>query len=232
MAASLAIVVVLPTPVGPTRATRRQRPGVTWIGPADADFRFDHPRQPGLDHQQVVDLRVLGLRPHPLDQFPGEVFVQVGVQQVGEELEQFLGQVVAGGVAAAAKLLDHGLQLGQLVLHRPRAAPAAAAQARRQWMRAVMPQHDVIVAAAFFFIRGPRRQAAGHVHAAGGGDFDLPRSVQPAEEPSGLDFAGMQHGRLGAQVVADHGQGFVHRRGSVGFEFHGWGKGWGLGLGS
>ena len=92
-----------------------------------------------------------------------------------------------------------------------------------------MPQHHVVVAAAFFFIRAPRRQAAGHVHAAGGGDFDLPRSAQPAEEPAGLDFAGMQHGRFRAQVVADHGQGFVHGRGSVGFEFHG-GEGLGLGL--
>ena len=144
----------------------------------------------------------MALRPHPFHQFPGQLFAQVGVQQFGEKLEQLLGQVVAGGVAATAQLLDHRLQLGQLVLHRPRqfCLPqfrlGRACAAGRGWgpscrsTTCSSPSRRV-------FIRALRRQAAGHVHAAGGGDFDLPRSIDQAEEAAGLDFAGVQHGRFG-----------------------------------
>ena len=47
--------------------------------------------------------------------FTGQFFAYIGLDQVGEQMKQRTGQIVRrGGLRAAAEILDHRLQVGQL----------------------------------------------------------------------------------------------------------------------
>ena len=54
----------------------------------------------------------------PLDQFAGDLLAQLGVEQFGEQAEQFLGPiVVAAALRPPAEVLHHRLQRAELALH-------------------------------------------------------------------------------------------------------------------
>ena len=54
----------------------------------------------------------------PLDQLAGDVLAQLGVEQFGEQAEQFFGPIAAAvALRPPAEVLDHRLQRAELALH-------------------------------------------------------------------------------------------------------------------
>ena len=176
LAASLAMVVVLPTPVGPTSAARRQRPGVTWIGPATRMSSSIMPATWALSIIGSERPSACGSLRTPLDQFAGQLFAQFGVEQIGEQAEQFLGPVVvAGAFRVPAEVLHHRLQRAELALHLMRQPRLVDGRASRRFVRRRRFDDRLLLHCR------ASRQTARHVDAARGGHFDLSRARQQAE---------------------------------------------------
>ena len=144
------MVVVFPTPVGPTSATKRRRPGSTWIGPETRNsasiIRASWALiSAGSDRKPVrhFDLQAI-------DQFAGQFLADAGFDQIGEHSEQRTGQFArSGALRAAAEIFDHRMQIAEpafqfvaecaarllLVGGARRRRVAAACSGRAHWLR-------------------------------------------------------------------------------------------------
>ena len=149
-----------------------------------------------------------------LQQFAGQVLVQIGVDQVGEQAEEGIGQVAAG---RRSERLHSSLTIACRSLSCP---PMSAGRRRSPRRRGDLPANAPHRPAGRFrgTCAGGRR--LGTLTSRRGRDFDLPRPGNQPEQPAAADLAGVQHGRVGAQVPPHHGQRLVHRRRSIGFDFH------------
>ena len=122
-------------------------------------------------------------------------------------------------VAAAAKLLDHRLQFGQLVLHVARRVPAAADEGRGRRGGRPSAAVPVVVAAGLFFISAPPGQAAGYVDSREA-VTSISRGPLSAEEAAGRTSRVCSTAASGPRSWRTMAKRFVHRRRSIGFEFH------------
>ena len=117
LAASLATVVVLPTPVGPDQGDDPPRAGDRRDRRGDRDARLDRVAEGGADRLgpvELVGLEALGDVP---DQPAGQDLGHVGLEQLGVGRHQRAGQVGQQVVdpAVPAQVLDHRVQPAELL---------------------------------------------------------------------------------------------------------------------
>ncbi len=97
------MVVVLPTPVGPTRATSRRAPASTRIGPETRISLFDDASHAGLQQRRIEQVVGGRLAADPFDQLAGQVLAELGIDQVGVQMEQLFGQIVRAALRCGGR---------------------------------------------------------------------------------------------------------------------------------